>query len=273
MSITQLTPTSLGGLRLARVADMAPHINMLIYGEPGVGKTRLCASADAIPTMRKVLLLDVDGGALSAKGLYPDVEVLRVTRWKQLIDIHQELAIGQSHGFQTVIMDTGTEAQKYNMSDVMAAACKAAEAKGEVRDPDVPSLREWGITQEQFRRLVRGYRDLPLNFIMTCHVKDDRDDKTGITKKSPDLPGKLTRQIAGFFDIVLYMYILEVDVPGSDQKREMRLLMSSATHRITAKDRTDKLPRVVTTPTMQFMHNAITGTPEPKTIEGTVTSE
>jgi hypothetical protein len=238
---------------------MSPHVNALIYGEPGVGKTRLIGSADAVPQMRKVLILDVDGGALSVKDVYPNVERLRITNFAQLEAVHRDLHADASHGFQTVSIDTGTEAQKYSMAAIMRDVVIKAAEKGEARDPDVPSMREWGITQEQVRRVVRKYRDLPLNFFMTCHVKDDKDEKTGITKKAPDLPGKLARQIAGFFDVVLYMYSKEVVNPETKEKKELRLLMSSATERITAKDRTDKLDAIVQTCTMTHLYNTMTG--------------
>lgn len=94
MTVTSLTPTSLGGLKLQKLKEMAPRVNAIVYGLPGVGKTRLCASADAVPEMRKVLLLDVDGGALSAQEKYPDVERISITKWAQIISVQQELASG-----------------------------------------------------------------------------------------------------------------------------------------------------------------------------------
>lgn len=265
--ITNLTPTSLGGIRLQKLGDLAPRINSIIYGLPGVGKTRLCASADAVPSMRRVLLLDVDGGALFAKDLYPGVERLPITTWKQIIDVHRDLASGMDHGFQTVILDTGTEAQKYDQASVMAQAAKIAADKGEVRDEAVPSFREWGITQDHFRHMVRGFRDLPLNFLMTLHVKDQQNELTGRISKSPDLPGKLSRQIAGFFDVVLYMYVKEVQVPDGQnpdgtpktKKEDKRLLLSAASELIIAKDRSDKLPPIIQDITMKYIYSTVYG--------------
>jgi hypothetical protein len=261
-AVTNLTPTSLGGLRLAKVADMAPHVNLLIYGEPGVGKTLLCGSCDLVPAMRKVLILDIDGGALTVKSKFPNVERLKITEWKQLQSVYNELYASSTHGFQTVCLDTATEAQKINMVGIMEEVVKAAAAKGEHRDQEVPSVREWGVSSEQVRRMVRAYRDLPMNFLMTAHVKDDKDEKTGMIRKAPDLPGKLSRQIAGFFDIVLYMYVREMpkdaDQPNGD-KIQLRLLSSSASEKITAKDRTDKLPAIMKTVDMKSINALITG--------------
>lgn len=262
MSISSLTPTSLGNIKIQKLSEMAPRVNMVIYGMPGVGKTLISASADAVPAMRKVLLMDIDGGALSAKEKYPNADRVVITRWSQINEIYVELAANPNLGYQTVIMDTGTEAQKYSQAAVMARAVKLAADKGEVRDVEVPSFREWGITAEHMRNTVRRFRDLPMNFIMTLHVKDDKNEMTGKVSKVPDLPGKLARQIAGFFDVVLYMYIKEVpdrSDPEGKAKIEKRLLQSVASELVIAKDRSDRLPPFIQDLSMKFLYNTING--------------
>jgi hypothetical protein len=90
---------------------------------------------------------------------------------------------------------------------------------------------------------------------------------TGKVSKSPDLPGKLARQIAGFFDVVLYMYVKEVASPdgnnadGTPKTKmvEKRLLLSSASELIIAKDRSDKLPPIIQDITMKSIYNTIYG--------------
>jgi hypothetical protein len=258
MAPALLTPTHLGGLRVQKVSEMAPRVNMLIYGDPGVGKTLLCASSDAVPEMRRVLLIDVDGGALTARETFPNVDVLQVTTWGQLQLVYDDLFASSTHGYQTVILDTATEAQKLSMVEVMKKAVKRAEEDGKDRDEEVPSVREWGISSEQVRRIVRNFRNLPVNFLMTAHVAEDKDERTGLVKKAPDLPGKLKRQIAGFFDVVMYMYIREVKEEGTDEAKELRLLMSAATSKITAKDRTQKLARIEQVPTMKSLYAKMT---------------
>jgi hypothetical protein len=259
-AITMLTPTSLGGLPLRRASDMPPNFNFLVYGEPGVGKTRLCASSDAVQEMRKVLILDVDGGIRTAHQTFPNVEYLTITSWKFLQAIYNDLRADASHGFRTVVLDTATEAQKINMMGIMEKVAERATAEGKSREEELPGVREWGISGEQVRRMIRAFRDLPLNFLMTAHVKDDKDERTLVTKKSPDLPGKLSRQVSGFFDIVFYMYQREVDDkenPG--QKRSVRLLTARSTERVIAKDRTDQLPSVIQNITMEYIFNTATG--------------
>lgn len=54
-----LTPTQFAGLKLSKPKLQLPHINVLIYGRPSVGKTTLAGSADTVPEMRKVLLVEI----------------------------------------------------------------------------------------------------------------------------------------------------------------------------------------------------------------------
>lgn len=43
------------GFDIGPVSQRSQYFNFCIYGEPGVGKTRLAASADDVPEMRPVL--------------------------------------------------------------------------------------------------------------------------------------------------------------------------------------------------------------------------
>jgi hypothetical protein len=122
------------------------------------------------------------------------------------------------------------------------------------RDPDIPSVREWGKNIEQTRRLIRGLRDLPINTIFTALAIEDKDEITGQRNMRPYLSGKLAGEVAGFLDIVVYMYKRQV---GDDFER---LILTQATDRVTAKDRTTRLPQVMQSPTMAQLDSAISKT-------------
>lgn len=124
------------------------------------------------------------------------------------------------------------------------------------RDPDIPSVREWGKNIEQIRRLVRGFRDLEMNVIFTALAKGDRNPKTGVTKNKPYLSGKLADEVAGFLDIVGYLYS-KVDAVNGEEKTVRRLL-TQKTEEYVAKDRTARLPTpVVEEPTMKKLYEYI----------------
>lgn len=246
MTTEVLTPRTLGGLRVQPVQDRPAYVNLLVYGEPGAGKTVLAGSADDVPELRKVLVIDVEGGTYSLKNTYPDVETVRVQTWKELQDVYNELHRGD-HDFQTVVLDSLTEIQKFSMYNIMADLIKAKPDM----DPDIPGMREWGKNIEQIRRFVRGFRDLPMNTIFTALAKSDKNPRTGITTKKPYLSGKLADEVAGFLDVVVYLYQKEHD---GEQKR---LLLTGATEEVVAKDRSGKLPLVIESPTMKELYTLI----------------
>jgi hypothetical protein len=154
---------------------------------------------------------------------------------------------------------------------------KAAE-DGNERDPDLPGIGEYGKSTNQMRALVRCFRDLPMNVIFTCLSTRDQDKK-GNWLTRPSLTAKLSSEIAGFMDVVLYMYVLEKD------GEQLRLLQSVKTEGVIAKDRTDKLPDVIGAedlPTVQLLHNTMFGEapaiprktgPEPKFVDPTTVDD
>lgn len=247
--VKSLTPATIGGLRIQRVSERVPHFNMMIYGKSGVGKTFLAGSAQLVPEMRRVLYLDIEGGALTLRRAFPDIETVRIQTWKEFQDVYAALHAG-GHGFQTVILDSLTEIQKFNMDSIMISLIE----KNEERDMDVPSLREWGKNLEQCRRFVRAFRDLPLNVIFTALERVDKDRMLRPILV-PSLSGKMAGEVAAFLDIVLYYNIKEVTEDG--ETKQLRVLQSAATENVVAKDRSGLLPPVVVDPAMEGLYDTI----------------
>jgi phage nucleotide-binding protein len=248
MSTELLTPTTLGGLRVRKAAERPPNINLLVYAESGWGKTTLAGSSDAVPEMRKVAVLDFEGGDLSLSHSYPNVDIIPVKDWVDVQSVYDELHAG-GHGYQTIVIDSLTEIQKLCMYWVM----KRVIDESPNREEFVPSMREWGINLEMMRKFVRGMRDLPYNVIFTALVADDRNQRTGITTKKPSLSGKLKNEVAAFLDVVAYGYMKEVTDQG--ETKQMRLLLTQSTDEVIAKDRTGKLPQVVVEPDMKQLYS------------------
>lgn len=238
--------STIAGLPIAKVREQEPHFNMLIYGESGVGKTRLAGSADAVPEMRRVLFIDVEGGSLTLKSCYPDVDVVRIKSWAEMQKVYDELYLDQ-HGFNTIVVDSLTEIQKMSMDKIMRRRVE----ENEEADADVPGIREWNINLEQTRKFVRLFRDLPVNTIFTALVKLDKNMRTGSTRRKPSLSGKVADEVAAFLDIVTYLYSKEV---GDENKR---MLLTSQTEDTVAKDRSNQLPIVVEDPTMEILFKHI----------------
>lgn len=249
---------TIAGLPVTTVAEHSTHINMLIYGDSGVGKTTLACSADLVPEMRKVLVVDIEGGLLSVKDEYPDVNSVRVKTWEDMQRVYEALR-DENHGYQTIIIDSLSEAQKMSMDLIM----KKLVEQHEERNEDVAGIREWNINIEQTRKFVRAFRDLPVTTIFTALNRIDINKMTGAQKTKPALSGKVADEVAAFLDIVGYLYPKEIE--GENK----RLLLCQATQNNVAKDRTKKLGQVLFDPTMSDIWKAVKGnTDNDSTVEG-----
>lgn len=245
-----LTLDTIAGMKVSS-PDLWEWINLLVYGEPGVGKTRLAGSASKVPQMSPVLLMDFEGGTLSLADDYSDVNVVRLQSWTAVDRLYG--ALYDKNPYRTIVCDSLSETQKFSMSQIM----RDVVAKDSDRDPDIASLREWGKNGEQIRRLVRAFRDLPCHTIFTCLVSEDRDERTNSWKTRPGLPGKLKGEVAGYVDIVMFMYKKEV---GKLSEREIKTLaLTEGTERQVAKDRSGKLPAIMESPTMAQIYQLIIG--------------
>lgn len=239
----------IGGITVEAIGSDGTGLNILVYGDSGVGKTVFAGSASAVELLSPVLHIDVEGGTLSLVRTFPNVRRVRLTSWNQLQQIYDDIYMGKTP-YKTIIIDSLTELQRFSMDQIMADVI-ASDKRGE-QDPDVPAQRDWGKNQNQIRYFVRAFRDLPQNVIFTALASEVQDKRTGMWKTKPSLPGKLANEIAAFLDEVFYYYIKQVN--GVDQ----RLLLTKQTASQVAKDRSGILEAVVEEPTMAAIYSLIT---------------
>jgi len=252
----------IAGLPVVRSSEQEVHTNILLYGDSGVGKTVLACSAAVVPEMSPVLLIDMEGGALSVRERYPDVDIVRVKTMQQMQDVYDALRSGHT-GYRTFILDSLTEVQKFSMNQIMI---KVKEEDPE-RDIEVPSMREYLKNLEQVRMLVRAFRDLPVHAIFTALEDWDKDEQSKKHNFMPLLTGKSQKEVPGFFDIVARMWV--IDDPDREGE-QLRLLQTVSTTKVRAKDRTGKLPAIlgeVEPPTMELIYKLALDSPEPHTGE------
>ena len=226
---------------------ISPYLNILAYGAPGVGKTVFAGTAEDSKETSPALFLDVEGGTLSLrkrKGL----DVVRVKSIAELVAIHEKLATENDGYYKTVVLDSITELQKLDMVDIMTELV----SRRPDLDKDVPSQREWGKSIEHMRRIVRGFRDLPMNTIFTALVIVDKDENGTVTY-TPSLPGKLKMEVSGFVDVVGY-YTTTIE-----HGETLRRMQFAQTKKVIAKDRTASFGDFVDDPTVpklwELMHN------------------
>lgn len=255
MADLTLRPTQIGNLQIEK-PDQIEWINFIIYGDSGAGKTTLAASACAVEEMCPVLLVDAEAGTLSIRNKYPEIDVIRLSHYGELVQIRDAIQKG-TVPYKTVILDSITEMSKIGMDDIMVRAVHTAHQKGETRDPDLPGIGEWGKSSNQVRKLVRAFKLLPIHFITTALAQVDTSKPSKVVTK-PALSGKLATELPGQFDEVFYMYKKDDKIPDSEEVITNRYILTDAYNNTFAKDRSTNLPQVLKNPTMQNIFDIIT---------------
>lgn len=209
-------------------------IKMIVYGEPGTGKTVFLATALDVPALNPCLLLDLEGGSMSINSKCVAVDFqslekvtpnkinrLRIKTWKELEDAIDYL-YSAKNVYKTVMLDSLTETNYINLSTVTKAAGRQ----------DAAQIQDYGKSAAQMRKTVREFRNFDdINVFISCLANEDKDERTGILKVKPSLTGKLVGEIPALVDIVGFLHI--------DKDEVTRVMSFQPSGRYVAKDRTE----------------------------------
>jgi phage nucleotide-binding protein len=192
-------------------------LNAVIYGPPGSGKTTFAGMAEDYEPARDVLIIDIEGGTRSLADR-KHVKVVRPGDWSEMRDIYEYLEAGE-HSFKTIVIDSLTEAQKFNLKHIMKANA----------GQDMPGIQDYGKSNEQITAMVRAYRHFSQtrgwNVVFTALAKDVKDESTGVVKTMPSLTPAAVDGVCGAVDLVGYL-TTETDL-GGKTKRVLALASTS----------------------------------------------
>ncbi len=242
-------PKAKPAFSIYRSKQIERYLNILLYGDYGVGKSYLAATASLVPKMNKVLYINAEGGDASVEHF--DLDIVDIQSYSQFARVHEFLKLhckfrdeyrkGSEEArqklirleamfrgeevddiveptlYNTVVADTLTEIQKYCMYQLLGI--RVGEFALDI-SPDIPEIGDWGRSAEMIRLLVRTFRDLPMNVIFVC-ARDDAQDQHKRFHYAPMLPGKLSKEIRGFFDVV--GYLVAAPTEGGDMLRRLWL--------------------------------------------------
>jgi len=232
---------------------------MIIYGDSGVGKTYLAATADQSDFGRPALLIDVEAGKKTVQHMDIDVVTIgevadssHVTGWTVLLSIVNSLLEGKLSKYKTIILDSLTDAYQMALLDVVMSA---SLLKPEEVDPDLPQLQHYLVAGNRIKRLVRDLRNLPRNTIFTALAAVVQDERTQKKSVGPFLTDRLSSQMPAYVDNVAYLYVTSADPekPAGDNNPLKRILLTSPSGKYTAKDRGGKLGGYLENPDMNMI--------------------
>lgn len=165
-------------------------LSVLIYGQPGIGKTTFGVSAP------EAVLFDYDGGVQRINGAH-QVPTLQPTSWEDTNEALKEIALEMPE-VKTIVIDTVGK-----MLDLMSAYIIKNDPKMAMRDGSL-SLKGYGVRKTMFVNFIKQLAMMGKNVVFIAHEREERRGEE--TFKRPEIGGSSANDLIKELDLVGYMY-------------------------------------------------------------------
>ena len=183
-------------LKIIKSTEIIPveTLIMLIYGQPGIGKTSFGYTAS------KPLNLDFDKGVHRTKNRVGDT--LLIESWATIQELIKEPELLQE--YDTIILDTVGRCLDMLSDYIISGNAKLGTKNGSL------TMQGWGELKSLFTTWMKHLRKLGKDIIMIAHEKEEKEGDN--TRKRPEMQGGSYSEVIKVSDLIGYM-CMENNVP------------------------------------------------------------
>lgn len=206
-------------IHLQSTSNVALHgVKCMVYGNAGVGKTRLLATAPS------PVIFSAESGLLSLRQFnLPYIEIKTMT---DLAEAYQWTIYSQeAKQFQTPCLDS--------ISEIIEVLLEYE--KGRTRDP----RKAYGEIITQGLQLIRNFRDIPgRNVVLVAKQEWSKDEQSGAMFNQPSFPGQKLGPAAPYYPDEIFQYCI---FQNPQTKQRIEALRCWPDQNNVAKDRSGSL--------------------------------
>lgn len=167
-------------IKITTTKAKAEHVRLLIYGESGIGKTRL------ISTAPDPLIVSAEKKTLSLRNF--SIPFLPITSYAEAIEEMKALAGEKGKPYKTICIDSIT-----HIAEIFLHECKRETNDGR---------KAYGDLQDKVFEFLDLTSKIPKHIYMIAKILRQENEFTNLTTWCPAMPGKsLTRDLPYFFDL------------------------------------------------------------------------
>ena len=189
-------------------------VNMVIYGDSGVGKTTLISQLD------NAIVLSAEQGLLSLKKF--DIDYIEIANAE---DVDEAYELVRKSDYDHIVFDSLTEIAEVVLFQIQADLVK----KGKGKD----KRQSYGELAEAFGVMIRKFRDIKgKNTIFMAKEKNIYDEEGIVIRYAPMMPGRVLPHGLPYLVDEVFCYMMD---------RKGRYFLTSADRKRPAKDRSGEL--------------------------------
>lgn len=222
-------------------------VRLMVYGEPGAGKTYLAG------TFPHPFFIDADHGLRTlkkkrfpyvaptpgGKTYYEVMDMLKTVEKRE--PPFDEIPV------ETVVLDSITELARMLLEESMRYPEGAGSDAPRKITADIPSFHDWSRLTARLESIMKQCETMGVNIVATAGVNIDKDEYTGALMGNPAIVGGYRKIIGHRFDEFFYME------PQSDKDGGVTYTVHTVKYRHYAAKSRDGRKGTISNPTFQSL--------------------